>query len=130
MFDINTTAVRATSRALLEGSYELNRCAGEIGEVKSLLSGLSSMGPILGALDTLQLNVRTESRNEEDLYDEAQRISRMYEDCEEDIISNTDEDKFDIRFPAYGTSNFSLGQSSGRSGVDTRTLGELLELFK
>ena len=129
MFDIDTTAVRAKSIALSEGSSELNRNAAEIGDVKSLLYGLSSMGPILSSLDTLITNVRLEAHYEEALYTAAQRIVRAFEDCEQEIMSYMDEDKFDIRVPVYGTPNFNLKSRTSDPRVDNKTLNELLELF-
>ena len=130
MFEIDTAAVRAKSYALSEGSSELNRCAGEIVSVKILLEGLSSMGPILGTLDSLSERTRRHASQEEMLFTVAQRIVRTFEDTEDDIISNMEQDKFDINIPAYSIPSFRPEVIRTGQKIDSKVLNELLELFK
>ena len=130
MFEIDTAALKAKSYALSEGSSELNRCAGEIISVKILLEGLSSMGPILGTLDSLSIRTRRHASQEEMLYTVAQRIVRTYEDAEDAIISNMEQDKFDINIPAYSIPSFMPDQVTAGRKIDSKVLKELLELFK
>ena len=128
MFQINTDGVRSASYSIRDGGNQLNRHYYEIEDVKGLLSGLSGMVQVIATLNSLQNDVRLEARQEEALYETAQRIVIRYEDCEEGIIENMDNDKFGFGVTSPKNSLFRLDKvDSGK--VNIKVLKELLGLF-
>lgn len=128
MFEIYTDGLRTAVRSFNEGSGQLNRNAYEIEDVIHMISRLSSMGPIISSLHNLQGDVRREATQERALYETGTWISRRYDDCEDDIIANMDNGKFQISVPQYRVTGFSRNRKSDKK-VNIQVLNELLDLF-
>lgn len=127
MFEINTDDLKTAARIIQDGSRILYKNAYEIEDVKYLLQGISSMGPIIATLNVLEYDVRREAGQEDAIYDTGIRIARRYDDCEEDIINNMDNDKFRISHPVYTITGF--GRDRVNRNIDHKILDEILDLF-
>jgi hypothetical protein len=128
MFEIYTDGLRTASRAFAEGSGQLNRNAYDIEDVKHMLSGMSSMGAIISSLNYLQNDVRREASQERALFETGIWIARRYDDCEDEIISNMDNEKFEISVPQFRVIRFSRNWRSNRR-INMQVLNEILDLF-
>ncbi len=127
MFEINTDGLRTSSEVFREGSELLNRTANEIEDIQHRISGLSGMETIIASLTNLCGEVRKEATQQQALYETGTLISRYYDDCEDDILSNISDDKFRME-TSYRLTDFSRARRSNER-INRQALDEVLELF-
>ncbi len=130
MFDIYTDGLRTAAMRFQDGSNGLIRNTYEIEDVKSLISGLSGMDFVISVLNGLQDDVRLEARQQEALYSTGTWIARRFDDCEDDILANMDNEKFEINVPNYRMIDFKRNMISQNTNINHVVLNEILELFR
>ena len=96
MFEINTDSLRTSAEVFREGSELLRRNVNEIEDILHTVSGLSGMDVIITSLTGFQGEASREATQQQALYETGILISRCYDDCEDDILSNINEDKFQM----------------------------------
>ncbi len=128
MFKINTDGFKTAAGAFREGSQQLHRNESAIDDIRHMISNLSDMEDVVSVLYDLKTDVRKEGVQETALYETGLWIARRYDDCEDEIITNMDNTKFEISVPQYTMTGFSRNSRTGRK-INTEVLNEILDLF-